>query len=145
PPPADTTPPTTSLTSPTANATVTGSVTLTATASDNVGVSTVEFDVDGSQFAVLNNPIANQIANTTQTFTAPTAWDTTIFANGSSHTIFVKATDAANNVSTSTTTTVTVSHPDPTPPPSPASITATVTQPTGTTNASVALSWPAGS
>ena len=44
----DTTPPTVSLTSPAASTTVGGSVTLTATASDNVGVVSVQFLLDGS-------------------------------------------------------------------------------------------------
>src|SRR5205085_1283658 len=44
--PADTTPPTVSVTAPSANATVTGSsVTLSATAADNVGVTGVQFKV----------------------------------------------------------------------------------------------------
>jgi hypothetical protein len=44
---ADTTPPTVSVTAPAAGATVSGPVTVTATASDNVGVAGVQFKVDG--------------------------------------------------------------------------------------------------
>ena len=48
----DTTPPTVALTSPAAGATVSGSsVALAATASDNVGVARVEFQVDGALIA----------------------------------------------------------------------------------------------
>src|SRR5688500_1396522 len=48
PPPGDTTPPTTSITSPAGGAIVSGTVTVSANASDNVGVSRVELFVDGS-------------------------------------------------------------------------------------------------
>src|SRR5262249_27220854 len=43
----DTTPPTVSLTAPANAATVTGTVNVTATASDNVGVASVQFQLDG--------------------------------------------------------------------------------------------------
>src|SRR5262249_11091006 len=44
---ADTTPPTTSITAPASGSTVSAGVTVSATASDNVGVSRVEFYLDG--------------------------------------------------------------------------------------------------
>src|SRR6266446_7766789 len=46
PPPADTTPPTVSITSPANGATISGTVTVTASASDNVGVVGVQFQLD---------------------------------------------------------------------------------------------------
>ena len=45
---ADTTAPTVSVTAPASGATVSGTVTLSATASDNVGVAGVQFKVDGT-------------------------------------------------------------------------------------------------
>jgi len=95
--PPDTTPPTTSITSPANNATVSGTITVTASASDNVGVVKVEFYID----SVLKS------TSTTSPYTF--SWNTTTVANGT-HTIFSKAYDAANNVGTSATVTVTVSN-----------------------------------
>jgi uncharacterized membrane protein len=95
--PPDTTPPTTSITSPANGATVSGTITVTASASDNVGVVKVEFYID----SVLKS------TSTTSPYTF--SWNTTTVANGS-HTIFSKAYDAANNVGTSATVTVTVSN-----------------------------------
>src|ERR1700675_4900301 len=48
PPTGDTTPPTVSITSPAASATVSGNVNVTATATDNVSVAKVQFKVDGT-------------------------------------------------------------------------------------------------
>jgi len=93
----DTTPPTTSITSPANGATVSGTVNVTASASDNVGVVKVDFYID----SVLSS------TSTTSPYTF--SWNTTTVANGS-HTIFSKAYDAANNVGTSATVTVTVSN-----------------------------------
>jgi hypothetical protein len=94
----DTTAPAVSLTAPVNGATVSGNVPLTATASDNVGVSHVEF-YDG----------ATLIANDTGSPWAAT-WATTVGMNGS-HTLTAKAYDAAGNTTTSTTVTVTVANP----------------------------------
>jgi hypothetical protein len=98
--PPDTTPPTTSITSPANGATVSGTITVTASASDNVGVVKVEFYID----SVLKSTV------TTSPYTF--SWDTTTVANGS-HTIFSKAYDAAGNVGTSATVTVTVNNTTP--------------------------------
>jgi len=95
--PPDTTPPTTSITSPANNATVSGTITVTASASDNVGVVKVEFYID----SVLSSTVTTSPYNF--------SWNTTTVANGT-HTIFSKAYDAANNVGTSATVTVTVSN-----------------------------------
>jgi hypothetical protein len=93
----DTTLPTVSITAPAAGATVSGTVSVTASASDNVGVTKVEFYVDG----VLKN---------TDTLTAYAwSWDTTTATNGS-HSLTAKAYDAALNVKTSTAVSVTVSN-----------------------------------
>ncbi len=94
----DTTPPTTSITAPANGATVSGIVNVTASASDNVGVTKVEFYIDGA------------LAGTDTTSPYSFSWNTTGLVNGSSHTIASKAYDAANNVGTSTTVTVTVNN-----------------------------------
>jgi len=93
----DTTAPTVSVTAPANGATVSGTVSINATASDNVGVSKVEFYVDGA------------IRSTDTTSPYSWSWNTTTFAN-SSHTIVAKAYDAANNVGTSSNVTVTVNN-----------------------------------
>ena len=93
----DTTPPNTSITAPASGATVSGTTTVTASASDNVGVTKVEFYVD----SVLKG------TDTTSPYSF--AWNTTAYANGS-HSLASKAYDAANNVRTSATVTVTVSN-----------------------------------
>jgi len=48
PPVADVTPPSVSITSPSASSTVSGTITITATATDNVGVANVQFYLDGA-------------------------------------------------------------------------------------------------
>src|SRR5437867_1170872 len=105
-PPAHTTPPTFSNTAPANGATVSGTVSVSANASDNVGVVGVQFLLDG----------ANLNAEDTS---APysTSWDTRTATNGS-HTITAVARDAAGNRTTSGPVTVTVSNstPDTTPP-----------------------------
>ena len=92
----DTTPPTTSITAPANGATVSGTVNVTASASDNVGVTRVEFYIDGG------------LSGTDTTSPYSFSWNTTGLVNGSSHTIQSKAYDAANNVGSSTTISVTV-------------------------------------
>lgn len=95
----DTTPPTASVTSPTSGSTVSGVVAISANASDNVGVTKVEFYVDGNLVST----------DTTSINTYTYNWDSTMVADGS-HTITVKAYDAANNIGTSAAVTVTVSN-----------------------------------
>ena len=94
----DTTPPTTSITSPANGATVSGTVTINATASDNVGVTQMQILIDG-----------NLVASNTNSGSLSFSWSTASVANGS-HTIVSKAFDAAGNVGTSSTITVTVSN-----------------------------------
>jgi subtilisin family serine protease len=95
--PGDTTPPTTSITSPANGATVSNTVTVAANASDNVGVSRVELYVDG-------------VLTGTDTI-APyqIAWNTTTATNAS-HGLQTRAFDAAGNVGSSTVVNVTVSN-----------------------------------
>jgi aqualysin 1 len=94
----DTTAPTTSLTDPANGSTVVGTITLAATASDNVGVTRVDFYVDG-------NNVGN---DTTEPYSV--SWDTTTVSNGN-HSIIARAFDAAGNMGSSTTVTVTANNP----------------------------------
>ena len=96
----DVTPPTVSLTAPPAG-TVSGTVTLAATATDNVGVSGVQFLVDDA---------AQGAEDTSAPYS--TSWNTTTATNGT-HTLTVRARDAAGNITTSAPVTVTVANPVP--------------------------------
>src|SRR5207247_1235794 len=87
--PPDTTPPTVSITSPTSGASVSGTLTMTAAASDNVGVAGVQFLLDG----------ANVGAEVTAAPYA-TPWDTPTASRGS-HTLTAVARDGAGNHTTS--------------------------------------------
>jgi hypothetical protein len=93
----DTTPPVTSITAPLNGATVSGTTSVTASASDNVGVTKVEFYLDGV------------LKSTDTTSPYSWSWDTTTATNGS-HSLTSKAYDAALNVGTSTAVNVTVSN-----------------------------------
>ena len=97
-PSGDTTPPTATITAPAPNATVSGTVTLTATASDNVGVAGVQFLVD-------NNPVAAE--DTTSPYGV--SWNTATVANGA-HTLTAVARDAAGNTATSAPVAITVAN-----------------------------------
>ena len=50
---SDTTPPTVSITAPTANATVSSTISVSATATDNVAVASVQFQLDGVNLGAL--------------------------------------------------------------------------------------------
>lgn len=100
----DTVAPATAITSPADGAVVSGTTTVTASASDNVGVTNVEFYLDG----VL------QGSDTTSPFTW--SWNTTAAANGL-HNLSSRAYDAAGNNASSTTVTVTVNNVADTQPP----------------------------
>jgi beta-lactamase superfamily II metal-dependent hydrolase len=93
----DVTPPATSITAPLAGATVSGTTTVTASASDNVGVTKVEFYLDG----------ALQSTDTSSPYSW--SWNTTTATNGA-HTLTSKAWDAALNFKLSTGVGVTVSN-----------------------------------
>ena len=97
---ADTQAPTVSITAPTTGSTVSGTTTVTATAADNVGVSGVQFLLDG-------------VALGAEDVTSPysVSWITTTATNGS-HTLTARARDAAGNTTTSATITVTVNNAD---------------------------------
>ena len=97
------------MTAPTAGATLAGSVSATATASDVSGVSKVEFRIDGALVAT----------DTASPYTY--AWDTTTAADGA-HSMDVTAYDPAGNTTTRTvavTVTNATATPDPTPAPPP--------------------------
>jgi hypothetical protein len=95
--PGDTTPPTTSITSPASGATVSGTVTVSADAADAVGVSRVEFYADGALIGT----------DTSSPYAA--SWNTTTATNGG-HGLQSKAYDAAGNVGSSLAVNVTVSN-----------------------------------
>jgi len=93
----DTQPPSTSITAPADGAVVSGTTAVAASAADNVGVTNVEFYLDG----VL------QANDTTSPFTW--SWNTTATGNGL-HNLSSRAYDAAGNTASSTTVTVTVNN-----------------------------------
>jgi glucose/arabinose dehydrogenase/PKD repeat protein len=94
-PAGDTTPPTVQLTGPPAG-TVTDTVSVTASAGDDVGVEGVQFQLDGAALG-------------SEDTTAPysVSWDTTT-ATAGTHTLTAVARDAAGNRTTSAAVTVTV-------------------------------------
>lgn len=92
----DASPPTASITAPANGAQVSGVVTITATAADNVGVARVEFLIDGVLVASdASAPYSH-------------AWDSSVGANGPRE-LRARAIDAAGNVGTSAAVTVSVS------------------------------------
>jgi hypothetical protein len=93
---ADTTAPTVAVTAPAAGATVSGTVTVSATASDNVGVAGVQFLLDGALLGA---------EDTTSPYSV--SWDTTTATTGS-HTLTARARDASGNQTTSAPVSVTV-------------------------------------
>ncbi|MCB0366271.1 MAG: Ig-like domain-containing protein [Bdellovibrionaceae bacterium] len=98
--------------SPLDQATVSGSLFIHVSATDNVGVTSVTL--------VLNGKVLNALELTQPPFGWP--WDTTKVANGT-HTLAAQAKDGAGNIATSTVVTVTVNNvastPSPPPPPPP--------------------------
>ena len=94
----DTSLPTVTITSPASGASVGGTITVTASASDDVGVAGVEFRLDGLSLAA-------------EDATAPYAssWNTVSVADGS-HTLTAVARDAAGNTATSAPVNVTVTN-----------------------------------
>jgi len=95
---ADAVKPVVAVTAPPTGATVSGVTTLSASASDNVGVTQVKWYVDGVE-------VAHDAVGPTWS----TTWSTTTVADGS-HTIFAKARDAAGNWGTSRTVVINVSN-----------------------------------
>lgn len=101
-PPSDTTPPTVSITSPSSGASVpAGVVTVNVSATDNVGVTKVEFYVNGSTKPVVTDT------------TAPYSSGNSISLSAGNHTIKVIAYDAAGNKSQASVS-ITVTSPQPT-------------------------------
>ncbi|MEJ0073159.1 MAG: Ig-like domain-containing protein [Candidatus Saccharibacteria bacterium] len=102
PSPSETTPPTVSMTTPTNNATVSGtSVTLTATAADEPGgsgLASIQFKLDGNTIGT---------AGTTSPYSI--TWNSTTVSNGS-HKITAIAYDAAGNSTTSSEVAITVTN-----------------------------------
>jgi hypothetical protein len=94
----DTTPPSVSMTAPTAGAPVSEAITVSATAADNVGVVGVQFMLDG---------VALGAEDTSAPYTL--SWDTYIAPNGA-HTLTAVARDAAGNTTTAVAVVVTVAN-----------------------------------
>jgi hypothetical protein len=97
-PPPDTSAPTIALTAPANGAAVSGTIAVSATASDNVGVTGVQFTLDGGNLGALDTTPPYSIS-----------WNTTTAASGS-HSLTATARDAAGNVTTSAAVSVTVSN-----------------------------------
>ena len=97
----DTTPPAVTVTSPAGGAAISGTTTISATATDNVGVAGVQFRVDGANVGA---------EDTTAPYSVP--WTTTSAAAGA-HTVSAVARDAAGNVTTSVGVVVTVDNAGP--------------------------------
>jgi parallel beta-helix repeat protein len=83
------------ITAPTNGATMTGKVALKASASDNVGIVSVSYYVDG------------QLLATDKSAPFSVTWNTTTVSK-TTHTLYVVAVDAAGNITQSFTVTVTV-------------------------------------
>jgi len=94
----ETVPPTVSITAPQGGSTVSGTITVSANATDNVSVTQVQFLLDGANLGS---------AVTTAPYSI--SWDTTTATN-STHTLSAKAWDPSNNVGTATPVTVVVSN-----------------------------------
>src|SRR5262249_4673339 len=96
--PGDAQSPTVAVTGPTAGSTVSGTVPVTASASDTVGATGSQFSLDGKARGGLD-PAAPYSANL----------DTTTLSNGS-HTLTATASDAAGNTTTSAAVSFTVNN-----------------------------------
>ena len=94
--PADTTKPTVNLVSPAVDAVLTNDAVITANASDNVGVTKVEFWANSTKLGESTSPFTH-------------TWDTKSVANGS-YSLTAKAFDAAGNSETSSAVVVTVNN-----------------------------------
>jgi Bacterial Ig domain len=99
-PPSDTTQPVVSLTAPTDGTTVSGTINVTASASDNVGVAGVQFLLDG-------NPIGTEVTKAPYSI----SWDTSKLDGV--HRLTARARDAANNFGPSAPANVTVDNHEP--------------------------------
>jgi hypothetical protein len=86
--PPDTTPPAVSLTSPAGGAVVSGTITVSATATDNVAVAGVQFLLDGASLGAERTTAPFQVT-----------WNTALSTDGS-HTVSARARDASGNQGT---------------------------------------------
>jgi hypothetical protein len=100
---ADAVAPTVALTAPADAATVKATVTVSANASDNVGVSGVQFKLDGANLGAEDTSSPYSVA-----------WNTATATNGA-HTLSAVARDAAGNTKTAATVNVNVSNSGPAP------------------------------
>jgi hypothetical protein len=101
----DTSPPSVSITSPSAGATVSGVTTVSAIAADDVGVTGVQFKLDGTNIGS---------EDTSAPYSA--SWGTGLISNGT-HTLTAVARDSVGNTTTSAAVSVNVFNaPDTTPP-----------------------------
>ncbi len=93
----DTTAPAVTMTSPAGGATVSGSIVVSANATDNVGIADVQFKLDGANLgpALIAPPFAM-------------TWNSATVPAGSTHTLTALARDAAGNVRTATSVSFTV-------------------------------------
>jgi len=103
PPSTDATPPTVSITSPLSGATVSGTITVSANASDNIGVAGVQFKLDGTNLGSEDTASPYSVS-----------WNTTLSSNAS-HALTATARDQAGNQGTSPSITVTVNNGAPSP------------------------------
>jgi len=117
---ADRTAPVVSISSPASGAVVQNTVTVSAAASDNVGIAAVQFKLDG-----------NNLGPEDTTFPYNVSWDTTATSRGS-HALTVVARDLSNNTTVSAAVPVTVDNPvpDTQPPTVPAGLSAVAASPT---------------
>ena len=93
----DTTPPSILITNPADNATLTATIIIKVSATDDDAVEKVSFFVDGDSIGV----------STTSPFEFE--WRVAFWADGNAHSIFAKATDKSGNVGTSDVISVTIS------------------------------------
>ncbi len=115
PVPPDTTPPSISISYPTNNAKLSGTVDNTISASDNVSIAKIVRLVDG-------NISGEKIVNSS-TYTSSWSWDVSAFKSGD-HTLVIKAYDDAGNEGSSPTISFTIvgTSTTPVPPPSTPSV-----------------------
>jgi hypothetical protein len=90
--------PTVSITAPTNGATVSSTVTVSASASDSVGIASVQFEIDSAN-------VGTAVTTAPYTF----SWDTTKSTNGA-HALTAIATDKAGHSAVSSTISVTVNN-----------------------------------
>lgn len=97
---ADVTPPTVSITSPTDSSTVSGTINITATATDNVGVVGVQFLLNGANLGAEDTTLPYSVS-----------WNTTTSTNGN-YTLSARVRDGGSNSTTSVPVSVNVDNSD---------------------------------